>query len=182
MSNVSYGTQGYVFPPGYFGNDPATARANTFFQAGVTGATALAAAPSGIGQIQWTVPQLQSSGLYQTTGVGTGAAWIQVSNAGLYEVDYTLGITGGASGLVVDTWWAVNGTGVTASGVYGGSAIDASASHITQASGVNSQPNQRFLLSLGTGSVLIAYTSLVSGQPGPALMQTGTHVGIRQIA
>jgi hypothetical protein len=149
-----------------------------YFQAGVTGATAMSLIASAAG-VQALLPLNNPSlahggGITQPTGQGTGSAYLVVNTAGLYEVSYTVGFTGAIpAGQVMCVQQTLNATGSAG----GGTAIPQSV-----AFGSPSGPAQRtYLVQMGQGQNLETWLTNNGIPINTALAQTGTYLAVKRI-
>lgn len=166
-----------------------TSFVSNYFQAGVTGVTGCALAGGQAvpfqAMIQWNQPLLQAGTVTQPTGQGTGSAWIQVANAGLYEVSYQFGFTGVTPACPVTAYQQINATGANAGGApNGGSGIAASMQYqqIGIATGVGSVSG-RYIVQLQAGAVVTSWVSVPTAltPTSHVLNPTGTLFSMKQI-
>jgi hypothetical protein len=74
------------------GNAGARSKVINYFQSAVVGQTACAMVTPNM--IQWNNATDQSGSVFQATSSGTGSAWINITEAGLYEISYNIVATG----------------------------------------------------------------------------------------
>lgn len=185
VTNGSGLATGPVGPTGPAG----TAAISNYWQGGVTGATALALAVAtpNTATVQWTNPLLTGGSVSQATSIGTGAAAISVTNAGLYKVDYQVGFTGAANTFLASVYQTINATGLANGangGPLGGSAIAASLQMVQCAvpTGTTSV-SASYLVKLAAGNLLNTWVSVPTGGGGAlSLNPTGTLFTVAQVA
>ena len=167
----SQGPQGSTGPTGPAGSPNVV----DYFQAGVTGYTALSNTPSASTfLIKLNKPIYQSGNISQPTSAGTGAGWINISYPGLYEVNYKFTPTHFASSDYVQFYQTINATGAITQGTI----IPQS---IYQA-GVQESVSNSYLVQLGSG---VNIESWYHGAEGTntnfILSATGTNFSIKRI-
>lgn len=124
------GIQGSQGPQGATGIQGPAGSPNVvdYFQAGMSGYTAhfpiTILGEAGI--VSWNNPRYVSGNISQATSGGTGACWININAAGLYELTYSLvptGLLGVGNNGAYRSEIRINGTGINSSGISLGTAI-----------------------------------------------------------
>ncbi len=188
------GLQGVQGPLGIVSN---------LFLAGTTGMTAcqdwtLGAYPSipSIQFVRWNNQNFQSFGIQTPTSLGTGAAWVQVDQPGLYQISYQISVTGTCAytGNPVNTYNVqqyLNATGLNSLGQLVGAAnptaIPQSIAQIQQqASGPTQSVTNTYLVKLGGAPIITTVITNAGFQggyqaTGVTLSPTGTFISIAQV-
>ena len=158
-----------------------TSFVSNYFQAGVTGATACAFVSN---LITWNNPLAQAGSISQPTSLGTGAGWVNITQAGLYDVSYAIGITGlPEASVTVSTYQTINATGATPGGSpIGGTAIPASAFYSSGGwpTGAGLVARGRYVVQLAAGNNIETWMSIASSG-SKLLTPTGTLFTITKI-